>query len=75
MFEKILYPTDFSDVSKKALQYCKKLKEAGTKEVIVVHVIEWDPNLESMPQNMKVELQKLLEQEPRKELDIIKSEL
>jgi len=40
MFEKILYPTDFSDVSKKALGYIKKLKEAGTKEVIVLHVID-----------------------------------
>ena len=40
MFEKILYPTDFSDVSKKALEYVKKLKDAGTKEVIVLHVID-----------------------------------
>jgi nucleotide-binding universal stress UspA family protein len=40
MFKKILYPTDFSDVSKKALEYIKKLKEAGTKEVILLHVID-----------------------------------
>ena len=40
MFEKILYPTDFSDVSKKALQYIKRLKMAGTKEVIILHVID-----------------------------------
>jgi len=40
MFAKILYPTDFSDVSKKALAYIKQLKEAGTKEVIVLHVID-----------------------------------
>ena len=40
MFEKILYPTDFSDVSKKALDYIKQLKDAGTKEVIVLHVID-----------------------------------
>jgi nucleotide-binding universal stress UspA family protein len=39
MFEKILYPTDFSDVSNKALEYIKQLKEAGAKEVIVLHVI------------------------------------
>ena len=39
MFEKILYPTDFSDVSKKALDYLSGLKEAGTKEVVVLHVI------------------------------------
>ena len=40
MFVKILYPTDFSDVSKKALEYIKQLKESGTKEVVVLHVID-----------------------------------
>ena len=40
MFEKILYPTDFSDVSVKALKYIKGLKASGTKEVIVMHVID-----------------------------------
>jgi len=39
MFERILYPTDFSDVSQKAVDYIKQLKEAGAKEVIVLHVI------------------------------------
>ena len=40
MFSKILYPTDFSEPSKKAVKYVKKLKEAGTKEVIVLYVID-----------------------------------
>jgi nucleotide-binding universal stress UspA family protein len=40
MFEKILYPTDFSDVSKKALGYLAQLKDAGTKEIVVLHVID-----------------------------------
>lgn len=40
MFKKILYPTDFSDVSKKALHYIVQLKEAGAKEVVVLHVID-----------------------------------
>jgi len=40
MFEKILYPTDFSDVATKALEYIKKLKDSGAKEVIVLHVID-----------------------------------
>ena len=40
MFEKILYPTDFSDVSKKAIDFIKELKGAGTKEVVVFHVID-----------------------------------
>ena len=39
MFRKILYPTDFSDVSLKALAYMKKLKECGSEEVLVLHVI------------------------------------
>lgn len=38
MFETILYPTDFSDVAFKALEYIKKLKASGAKEVIVLHV-------------------------------------
>jgi len=40
MFQKILYPTDFSDASKKALDYIKQLKGTGTKEVVVLHVID-----------------------------------
>jgi len=40
MFKKILYPTDFSDVSKKALDYIKQLKSGGAEEVIVLHVID-----------------------------------
>jgi nucleotide-binding universal stress UspA family protein len=39
MFTKILYPTDFSDVAEKALDYIKQLKEAGTQEVIILHVV------------------------------------
>jgi len=39
MFEKILYPTDFSDVSQKALAYIKNLKNTGTKQVIILRVI------------------------------------
>ncbi|MBU0990404.1 MAG: universal stress protein [Proteobacteria bacterium] len=40
MFRKILYPTDFSDVSKKALDYIKQLKKGGAEAVILVHVID-----------------------------------
>jgi nucleotide-binding universal stress UspA family protein len=38
VFETVLYPTDFSDVAVKALEYIKKLKASGAKEVIVLHV-------------------------------------
>jgi nucleotide-binding universal stress UspA family protein len=75
MFERILYPTDFSDVSKKALEYCKKLKEAGTKKVIVLHVIELDPNIEKIPTNIKEVLKKELEQTAHKEIEAIATEL
>ena len=40
MYEKILFPTDFSDVATKALKYVKQLKGAGAQEVILLHVID-----------------------------------
>ena len=40
MFKKILFPTDFSGVSKSAMSYIKKLKEGGTETVILLHVID-----------------------------------
>ena len=40
MFSKILYPTDFSEPSKKAIRYVKKLREGGTKEIVILHVID-----------------------------------
>lgn len=39
MFDRILYPTDFSDVANKALAYVKQLKLAGAKEVVLVRII------------------------------------
>jgi len=40
MFKKILFPTDFSDVSERAIPYIKQLKDGGTKEVLVLHVLD-----------------------------------
>jgi len=40
MFRKILYPTDFSESAKIALDYVKKLKEAGAEEVVLLHVYD-----------------------------------
>ena len=40
MFKKILFPTDFSDVSQKAVKYINQLKGAGAQEVIVLHVMD-----------------------------------
>jgi nucleotide-binding universal stress UspA family protein len=40
MFKTVLYPTDFSDVSKKALDYIKQLKGGGAETVIPLHVVD-----------------------------------
>ncbi|RUM44630.1 MAG: universal stress protein [Desulfurobacterium sp.] len=40
LFEKVLYSTDFSPLAEVALDYVRKLKEAGEKEVVVVHVVD-----------------------------------
>ena len=40
MFRKILYPTDFSDTAGKSIPFLKQLKDAGTEEIIVLHVID-----------------------------------
>lgn len=75
MFETILYPTDFSEVSKKTLDYCKKLKDVGTKKIVLLHVIEWDSGAKNLPANFREELEKLLAKEARKEMALLESEL
>ena len=35
-----MFPTDFSEFADKALEYIKELKEAGTEEVVILHIIE-----------------------------------
>ncbi len=57
MFRKILYPTDFSPSAKYALEYVKKLKEAGTEEVVLLHVyderdieVHWEVESEIHPE-------------------------
>jgi nucleotide-binding universal stress UspA family protein len=72
MFEKILYPTDFSDVARKASAYIKKLKGSGAEEVIVLHVMDergiesvrryFGPNeFEKLKKNKKAETERLLQ--------------
>jgi nucleotide-binding universal stress UspA family protein len=84
MFTKILYPTDFSDVSRKALEYVKKLGEAGAKEVVVAHVIDereivsFGAGVSWLAKNVEkaeAELRKEMERKAQKELDTIESEL
>ena len=70
MFEKILYPTDFSDAAVKALAYIKQLKGSGAEEVIVLHVSD-DRGGDSVArilgetQYQKFKEQKLLETEEK----------
>lgn len=42
MFDKILYPTDFSKASMKGLKYVRKMKGCGAKEVLLLHVIDFE---------------------------------
>ena len=42
MFTKILFPTDFSETSWKAMDYIKQMKQNGLNEVIVLHVTDGD---------------------------------
>ncbi len=39
LFKKVIYSTDFSPLAGYALQFVKKLKNAGMESVIVVHVV------------------------------------
>jgi len=50
MFEKILYPTDFSDAAHRAMDFIVQLKMAGTREVIVLHVVD-QRDVETMEQH------------------------
>jgi len=79
MFEKILYPTDFSDASKKALDYIKQLKGAGTKEVVVFHVID-EREIEHIAHIVELdisieELEKRKEEYAKEEMKAIETEL
>ncbi|MBC6936764.1 MAG: universal stress protein [Chloroflexi bacterium] len=38
IFTRVLHPTDFSDCANAAFQLIKRLKNAGTKEVVLLHV-------------------------------------
>lgn len=77
MFKKILYPTDFSDVSKKVLPYLKQLKEGGSKEVLVVHVID-ERGITAIEQYTPIasgEIERNLKEESEQELTAIAEEL
>ena len=78
MFEKILFPTDFSDVAAKALQDVKRLKEAGSREVIVLHVID-QSNLELLSSYSTIQdfvgIEREIEKRSSEEIALIVNEL
>jgi len=78
MFEKILYPTDFSDVAEKALDYIKRLKDSGAREVVVLHVIDerpFEPLFRILGDEKFETLKKFREEETQKHLKSIAKEL
>ena len=78
MFKKILLPTDFSDVAEKALDCVKQLKDAGTREVVVLHVIKKN-SLQVIAQYSSIrdfeEVEKEVEGDAREKLSRIEKEL
>ena len=78
MFEKILFPTDFSDVSEKALGSIKQLKGDDVKEVIILHVQEqrWRGSvLQVMGESRFREMQKDLEGASKEKLSAAEKDL
>ena len=77
MFKKILYPTDFSDVSKKAIDYIKQLRESGSDTVIVLHVINERGMraIERYASADSVEIEQRIMDDAKQELKVIEDDL
>lgn len=83
MFTKILFPTDFSECADKVIPYLINFKKSGTREVVIVHVIDVRYNTcidtlsvygESM-QNVGVELYSRLVGDAKKHMEKLKKKL
>jgi nucleotide-binding universal stress UspA family protein len=76
MFRKILFPTDFSDVSHKAAKYIKQLKGAGAQEVVVLHVIDEKELLVlSRVPDQYLQIITLMEKEIAKEMAAVEADM
>jgi nucleotide-binding universal stress UspA family protein len=77
MFKTILYPTDFSDVSKKAIDYIKQLKEGGSEKVIVLHVIDQRgmQAIERYASGSSMEIEQRIMDDAKQEIKVIEDEL
>ncbi len=67
-FEKILFPVDFSFCSTRALEFVRKLKDAGCREVTIAHVVDNRYLFPYRSKQAKTEAEKRLEVY-RKELE------
>lgn len=59
MFRKILYPTDFSEGSKRTIDYLIEHKDAGIEEVVILHVIDTRNPLNRLEKSLMEEKQRL----------------
>ena len=77
MFKKILYPTDFSDVSKKAIDYIKQLRERGSETVIVLHVINQRgmQAVERYASGNSMEIEQRIMDDAKQQIKVIEDEL
>jgi len=78
MFEKVLSPTDFSDVAQKALSYIIRLKDSGAREVVVLHAIDnrgFDALHRLVGEEKFEELKKNKHEETQKRLKAVAKEL
>ena len=77
MFKTILYPTDFSDVAGKSIDYIKQLKEGGAEKVILLHVIDRRgmEALERYSGAHSVELEQKIIDETREQLQAVADQL
>ena len=77
MFHKVLFPTDFSAVSRKALEYVKELKELGTEEIILLHIMRikyYYLSEDSFPKDLEGPVEEL-KKEARKKMITVGTEL
>jgi len=77
MFKKVLYPTDFSDVSKKAIDYIKQLRERGSEMVIVLHVINQRgmQAVERYASGNSIEIEQRIMDDAKQQIKVIEDEL
>ena len=77
MFKKILYPTDFSDVSNQAIDYVKRLRKSGSEWIIVLHVIDQRSMrvIERYSSGNSMEIEQRIMDDAKQEIKIIEDEL